>query len=163
MCRIRGDKQAMKNIFFYPTEIGLIGIASEGNAITDLYFPGESIPKDAVVQETELLKEAGRQLQSYLAGELTDFTLPFAPTGTDFQRRVWESLRTIPYGETRSYRELALCTGNTNACRAVGQANHRNPIPIFIPCHRVIGADGKLTGYGGGLEIKTYLLELEKR
>lgn len=152
----------MKNIYYYTTGIGSIGIAADGNAITNLYFPGEIIPADAVVQETALLKEAGRQLLSYLAGELTLFSLPLAPSGTEFQRRVWESLGAIPYGETCSYQAIAASLGSKNACRAVGQANHRNPIPIFIPCHRVIGAKGNLTGYGGGLEIKAYLLQVEK-
>ncbi|MCX5780062.1 MAG: methylated-DNA--[protein]-cysteine S-methyltransferase, partial [Firmicutes bacterium] len=99
----------------------------------------------------------------YMAGELTVFTLPLAPAGTDFQRLVWNYLGTIPYGETCSYQAIAQRVGNKNACRAVGQANHRNPIPIFIPCHRVLGADGRLTGYGGGLDIKASLLDLEKR
>ena len=152
----------MKNIFFYSTEIGEIGIAEDGNFITNLYFPNDQIPHDADTNETVLLKEAGQQLQNYLAGKLKDFALPLAPQGTAFMLRVWESLRTIPYGETRSYQEIAHSIGNNRACRAVGQANHRNPIPIFIPCHRVIGSSGKLIGYGSGLPIKAYLLELEK-
>ncbi|HPZ44033.1 MAG TPA: methylated-DNA--[protein]-cysteine S-methyltransferase [Bacillota bacterium] len=152
----------MKNIFFYHTDIGLIGIAEDGKAVTNLYFQGEQTPEDAVVTETEILKEAGRQLRAYLAGKLRNFTLPLAPSGTEFMQRVWKSLLTIPYGETRSYQEIAQSIGNKKASRAVGQANNRNPIPIFIPCHRVIGANGKLTGYGGGLHLKAYLLELEK-
>ena len=153
----------MKSIFFYETAIGKIGIAENGNAITNLYFHGEDVPEDAVVNETELLKEAGSQLQSYLAGERKDFTLPLAPAGTEFMLRVWDALRAIPYGETRSYREIAQNIGNHKASRAVGLANNRNPIPIFIPCHRVIGKNGKLTGYRSGLETKEYLLELEKQ
>ncbi len=153
----------MKNIFFYETGLGEIGIIESGSAITNLYFQRENIPRDAVVFETAILKEAGRQLQDYLAGKLRDFTLPLAPAGTEFMLRIWESLRAIPYGQTRSYQEIAQSVGNKKASRAVGLANNRNPIPIFIPCHRVIGANGKLIGYGGGLEIKAYLLELEKR
>ena len=160
---IKGAKPTVKRIYFYPTPLGNIGIAADGNAITNLIFPGEPVPQELLEQETDRLKEAGRQLQLYLAGELTVFTLPLAPAGTEFQRLVWNSLETIPYGETRSYQAIAQRVGNKNACRAVGQANHRNPIPIFIPCHRVIGVDGRLTGYGGGLGIKAYLLELEKR
>ncbi len=159
----RGDKYTMKSIFFYQTDLGEIGIIESGNAITNLFLQRKHIPRDAVVFETEILKEAGRQLQDYLAGKLRDFTLPLAPAGTEFMLRVWESLRAIPYGQTRSYQEIAQSVGNKKASRAVGLANNRNPIPIFIPCHRVIGANGKLIGYGGGLEIKAYLLELEKR
>ena len=90
----------MKNIFFYHTDIGLIGIAEDGKAVTNLYFQGEQTPEDAVVTETEILKEAGRQLRAYLAGKLRNFTLPLAPSGTEFMQRVWKSLLTIPYGET---------------------------------------------------------------
>ncbi len=153
----------MKNLFFYSSGLGKIGMAENGNAITNLYFQSEAIPRDAVIYETDLLKEAGRQLQAYFSGKLRVFTLPLAPAGTDFMRSVWQSLQTIPYGETRSYQEIAQSIGNKKACRAVGQANNRNPIPIIIPCHRVIGANGKLVGYGSGLEIKAKLLELEKQ
>jgi methylated-DNA-[protein]-cysteine S-methyltransferase len=149
------------NIFFYQTSIGEIGIAENRGSITNLFFQDEQIPRNNVVLETEVLKEAGRQLQDYLAGKRKCFTLPLAPAGTEFMLRVWESLCTIPYGETRSYQEIAQSAGNKKAARAVGQACNRNPIPIFIPCHRVIGAGGKLTGYGGGLEIKSQLLALE--
>jgi len=153
----------MKNIFFYQTDIGKIGIAENGSAITNLYFQGEHTPQDAVVYETELLKEAGEQLQSYLSGRRKDFTLPLAPAGTEFMLRVLESLCAIPYSETRSYQEIAQGLGNKKASRAVGLACNRNPIPIFIPCHRVIAANGKLNGYKGGLQIKAHLLELEKQ
>jgi methylated-DNA-[protein]-cysteine S-methyltransferase len=101
------------------------------------------------------------QLEAYFAGELTEFDIPLAPAGTPFQLEVWEALRTIPYGETMSYGELARQVGRPGASRAVGLANGRNPIGIIIPCHRVIGADGSLTGYGGGLERKTWLLDHE--
>lgn len=153
----------MKNIFFYQTDIGKIGIAESENAITNVYFNGDKFPENAVINETETLKEAGRQLQSYLAGKQKDFMLPLAPNGTEFMLHVWKALRTIPYGETRSYKEIAQKVGNQKASRAVGLANNRNPIPIFIPCHRIIGTNKKLTGYRGGLQIKEHLLELEKR
>jgi methylated-DNA-[protein]-cysteine S-methyltransferase len=104
---------------------------------------------------------AANQLAAYFAGALTEFTLPLAPAGTPFQRRVWAGLQTIPYGETWSYGQLAATIGNPAAVRAVGLANGRNPIAIAIPCHRVIGSDGSLTGYGGGLDRKRYLLDLE--
>ncbi len=152
----------MINLFFYQTDIGRVAVAENGTAITQLYFEGEAAPADAVVTETELLKEAGRQLLDYFAGRRTEFSLPLAPSGTAFQKKVWESLCTIPYGETRSYKEIAQSVGSPKGFRAVGMANNRNPIPVLIPCHRVIGANGNLVGYGGGLSIKERLLNLEK-
>ena len=101
-------------------------------------------------------------MREYFEGEREIFTIPLAPKGTPFQQRVWAALREIPYGATRSYKELAIAVGNEKACRAVGMANNRNPLPIFIPCHRVVGSDGKLVGYAGGLDVKKHLLELEK-
>jgi methylated-DNA-[protein]-cysteine S-methyltransferase len=109
------------------------------------------------------LAEVIRQLQAYFAGELENFDLAVSPQGTPFQQKVWSELQRIPYGETLSYGELARRIGNPKACRAVGLANGSNPISIVIPCHRVIGSNGKLTGYGGGLPIKEKLLALEKR
>ena len=105
--------------------------------------------------------EIRRQLKAYLAGRLRDFDLPLAPQGTPFQQKVWAALAAIPYGETRSYKQVAEAVGCPRGCRAVGLANNRNPIAIVIPCHRVIGADGALVGYGGGLPIKECLLRLE--
>jgi methylated-DNA-[protein]-cysteine S-methyltransferase len=105
---------------------------------------------------------AVEQIDAYFAGALTEFSLPLDPAGTDFQRRVWLALADIPYGETESYGELAARVGNPKACRAVGLANGRNPIPLVLPCHRVIGANGSLTGYGGGLELKQRLLDHER-
>ena len=152
----------MYNIYFYQTGIGEIGIAENRGAITNLYFQEEQIPCNNNILETDLLKEAGRQLQDYFSGKLREFDLPLAPAGTEFMLRIWESLCTIPYGETRSYQEIAQDVGRRKAARAVGLACNRNPIPIIIPCHRVIGAGGKLTGYRGGLTIKSLLLDLEK-
>lgn len=153
----------MNKLFFFPSPIGPIGIAENGKAITYLLLPGEAPPKDHDRTETGLLQEAAGQVQEYFAGTLRGFNLPLAPSGTSFMLRVWDSLRNIPYGETRSYKDIAESIGNARACRAVGQANNRNPIAIIIPCHRVIGASGKLVGYGGGLEVKSYLLKLEER
>ena len=99
----------------------------------------------------------------YFDGKRKIFDLPLKPEGTEFQLKDWNALREIPYGETRSYKDIAIAIGNPKACRAVGTANHNNPISIIIPCHRVIGSDGSLTGYGGGLDKKTYLLELEQK
>lgn len=153
----------MESIFFYQTDIGRIGIVESGNAVTHLYFQGVSIPEGMAVKETPLLREAGKQLQEYLAGDRQIFSIPLAPEGTVFMKRVWDALCAIPYGETRSYQQVAQYIENPNASRAVGLANHRNPIPIFIPCHRVIGANGRLIGYLGGLQAKEHLLNLEKR
>jgi len=153
----------MKTLFYYPTSIGSLGIVENNNALTHLFFEGELGPTDALVEETDLLREAHRQLQLYFAGQLESFTLPLAPSGTDYMQRVWEKLRAIPYGETRSYREIADSLGNPKAARAVGLANNKNPLPLFIPCHRVIGANQKLVGYRGGLNIKEQLLTLEQQ
>jgi methylated-DNA-[protein]-cysteine S-methyltransferase len=114
-------------------------------------------------EDSVFFSETIRQLRAYFEGELREFDLPLAPEGTEFQMRVWESLRAIPYGETISYGQLAARLGNPKASRAVGLANGSNPIPIIIPCHRVIGSDGSLVGYGGGLENKKILLALESR
>lgn len=152
----------MKNIFFYQTSIGEIGIMENGAAITNLFFKGESVPQDAVIKETALLKEAGKQLVDYLAGKRKSFELPLAPEGTEFQQNVWKALKEIPWGEIRSYGEVAKNIGQPKAYRAVGMANNKNPILIFIPCHRVVGANGKLVGYAAGLGVKEHLLKLEK-
>jgi methylated-DNA-[protein]-cysteine S-methyltransferase len=120
-------------------------------------------PEPAWIESPDPFAEPIRQLRAYFAGELETFDLPLAPQGTAFQLRVWKLLCDIPYGETVSYGELARRAGNPKASRAVGLANGRNPIPIIIPCHRVIGSNGKLTGYGGGLPIKEKLLALERR
>jgi len=151
----------MNRIYTYPSPFGPISIAENDQAITHLLLPGDAYSAEYETKESELLREASRQLQAYFAGNLRKFDLPLAPAGTDFMKRVWDSLQRIPYGATRSYRDIALDIGNPKACRAVGQANNRNPLPIFIPCHRVIGANGNLIGYGGGLPIKQYLINLE--
>lgn len=147
---------------FYESEIGRIGITEKGGKITNVYIADDELPQDVQLCETPLLKEAVRQLESYFAGELTEFTLPLEPSGTAFMKKVWSALCGIPYGKTASYRDIAQIVGVPKGARAVGLANNRNPIPIFIPCHRVIGADGSLTGYAGGLEMKKRLLDLEK-
>ena len=152
----------MKKCAFYKTPIGKIGIAENGSAITDLIFENHEPPVDWDVEETPLLKKAARQLSAYFAGELRNFDLPLAPQGTTFQRAVWNALLEIPYGATRSYGQVAAAVGNSKAGRAIGMANHSNPIAIIIPCHRVIGSNGKLVGYGGGLEMKEFLLEMER-
>lgn len=149
----------MKNIFIYNTLIGKIKIEENGTAITKVNFVREE--ELNLSKETELLKEAAKQLNEYLEGKRTLFDLPLAPQGTEFQIKVWNALKEIPWGETRSYKEVAKSIGNEKASRAIGMANNKNPIPIFIPCHRVIGADGKLVGYAGGIHIKEKLLRVE--
>lgn len=147
-------------LLFIDTPLGQMALAEEDGALIRLYLPGEGTPR-LMPHETPLLREGREQLLAYLRGERKNFELPLAPRGTPFQCAVWEELRRIPYGTTCTYGELAARIGNPRAVRAVGQANHRNPLPIFIPCHRVIGANGALTGYAGGLELKRSLLELE--
>lgn len=119
-------------------------------------------PQKALLQTTELLSMATIQLDEYFQGKRTTFSLPFKLTGTPFQLAVWKELQNIPYGQTTSYKEIAQKINKPKACRAVGMANNKNPLPIIIPCHRVIGSNGKLIGYAGGLNFKNYLLELEK-
>ncbi|HZK34306.1 MAG TPA: methylated-DNA--[protein]-cysteine S-methyltransferase [Bacillota bacterium] len=138
--------------------------------MTGIYFQGSDdqlpdsiLEKDYLQKETELLSQASQQLFDYLDGERYSFDLPLAAEGTAFQQRVWQALEAIPYGQVKSYKDIAIAIGNKNAARAAGMANNKNPIPIIIPCHRVIGANGQLIGYSGGLDIKRYLLDLEKK
>ena len=156
------ERGQMKNMSYFQSSIGVIGIAEEENEITNLWFQSERMPKDAIENKTEMLIEAGAQLTEYLTGKRREFTLPLAPVGTPFMSKVWKCLCTIPYGQTRSYGEIARTIGSPGAARAVGMANNRNPISIIIPCHRVIGSNGKLVGYLGGLDLKGRLLELER-
>ena len=148
------------DLILFDTPVGAIGLEEENGAIVRLLLPGAPAPRIAC-HETPLLTEGKRQLLEYLAGVRRVFDLPLAPKGTEFYRSVWRALEEIPYGETRSYRDIAQAVGRPKAVRAVGQANHNNPIPVIIPCHRVVGANGSLTGYGGGLDLKERLLRLE--
>lgn len=158
----------MKNAYFYETSLGKILIAEDEKGITELSLinDGESLYQTVASEfeliETELIKETARQLTEYLEGKRTEFTVHLNPKGTKFQMQVWEALRRIPYGETRSYKQVAEAVGNPKASRAVGMANHNNPIMCIVPCHRVIGANGSLVGYAGGLQVKEKLLNLEK-
>ena len=133
------------SLYFYQTSLGRIALAEEGERLTNFHFQGEA-PADQPVRETPLLREAHAQLAQYLAGRLRVFDLPLAPRGSEFMRRVWEELLKLPFGQTASYSQLAASLGQPRAARAVGLANHRNPLPVFIPCHRVLGKDGRLTG-----------------
>ncbi len=147
---------------YFKTIIGQFGLMEADNRIIGVLLPGEKFPDGVKTKETSLLLEGARQIEAYLNGELKEFTLPVSFEGTDFMKKVWLSLMDIPYGETRNYMEIAEATGNRKAARAVGLANNRNPLPIIIPCHRVIGKNGKMVGYRGGLSIKQQLLELER-
>ena len=138
-------------------------MAEDKGKIIRLNSHPDQLPPQEELNATPLLKEAFRQLDEYLDGKRQGFDLPLAPQGTPFQQKVWQALQTIPYGETRSYKQIAEQIGNPLGCRAVGMANNKNPIGIIIPCHRVIGANGKLVGYAGGLDLKTQLLNLEKK
>lgn len=142
------------------TPIGLLQIVEDDSAITEIRLADKNLPRNA--EETPLLLEAKRQLTEYFSGKRKNFDLPLAPKGTPFQQKVWAALQTIPYGETRSYKQIAEQIGSPKACRAVGLANNKNPIILAIPCHRVIGSDGRLVGYAGGVWIKEKLLALEQ-
>jgi methylated-DNA-[protein]-cysteine S-methyltransferase len=145
-----------------PTPIGeLVFTADADGALTRLYLPNHPPDTTGWERDDALLEPARRQLAEYFAGERTEFDLPLRPAGAPFQLRVWEALLTIPYGETASYGEIAREIGHPTAFRAVGAANGQNPIAIVVPCHRVIGSNGSLTGYGGGLPAKRALLDLE--
>lgn len=147
--------------------IGPLLLTADDGGLTRLYMEVRRHGPDEVQaqwrRDDSAFTEARRQLDEYFAGERTEFDLPLNPAGTPFQLTVWKALKTIPYGEIRSYGEIAEQIGRPGAARAVGLANGRNPISIVVPCHRVIGASGALTGYGGGLERKQYLLDLETR
>jgi len=161
----------MKNVYFYKFQINKnhvfkIGIAEESGAgktaICYIFLNAEKTPNGYTKQETPLIKKAALQFEEYFNGKRKTFNLPLIMHGTVFQKKVWKALQNIPYGKTVSYGEIAAKIGNPKACRAVGLANNRNPISIIVPCHRVIGSNGSLTGYGGGLELKQQLLDLEK-
>lgn len=151
----------MEQKLYCPSPFGPLVIAETDGAVTALHVAARYSMAHVPEGETPLLLEAKKQLSEYFRHERKAFHLPLKPSGTPFQKRVWEALLTIPYGETWSYRQVAAAVGNPKACRAVGNANSKNPIMIIIPCHRVIAADGSLGGYTGGLSIKTALLELE--
>ena len=148
------------------TPIGPLTVTATKKAVTAIRFGTqgpEGSARCTAAEATPLLRKAAEEIGDYFAGSRRRFTLPLAPEGTPFQQKVWEALRNIPYGETRTYKQIAIQIGHNQSFRAVGMANNRNPIVIVVPCHRVIGYDGKLTGYAGGLDIKEQLLELERR
>ena len=162
----------MKHIFFYQFYLPVakqkrkkldIGITEEDGMITSVFFGSRhSAQKNIVRSETPAIKAAAKQLEEYFTGSRKQFSVPLAFKGTEFQKAVWEELQAIPYGETRSYSDIAAAVGSPKACRAVGMVNHNNPIAIIVPCHRVIGKNGSLTGYASGLQNKKLLLDLEQ-
>ncbi len=151
----------MKYIKQIHTKLGNIAIVEENNKIITIEI-NKKIEEEMAQKETPLLKETEKQLLEYLEGRRKTFTVPLNPKGTKFMKQVWTALQEIPYGEVRTYGQIAQTVGKPKAARAVGMANHRNPIPIIIPCHRVIGSNGKLVGYALGMEMKEFLLKLER-
>ena len=149
----------ISNLTFYQSPMGWLQIADDDTFITGISLINE--PKENQLP-SPLGRLATKELTEYFNGRRQNFTLPINPQGTEFQKNVWQQLRQIPYGQTASYKDIAQAIGNPKACRAVGMANNKNPILIVIPCHRVIGADGSLVGFGGGLPAKKFLLNLEK-
>lgn len=139
--------------------VGLLTLRAEDGALTAILFGDQ---RTGLPGSDQILDQAEAELKEYFAGERKEFAVPVRLMGTDFQKKVWAALAEIPYGGTATYGEIAARIGSPKACRAVGTANHHNPVPIIVPCHRVIGAGGSLTGYGGGLEVKAYLLTLER-
>ena len=156
------DKR-IKRYFDFNSPVGAIRIIENGKAIISLKFivNPSNPPLDTVEQETPLIKETFKQLTEYFDGKLTVFDVPVDAQGTEFQQSVWKALCTIPYGETRTYKQIAELVNCPKGARAIGMANNRNPVAIIIPCHRIIGADGSLTGYASGLHNKEKLLQIE--
>lgn len=155
----------MKYIKYVDFKLGKIGIIEENGKIVKILFINENNKNMEcfIEKDTNLLLEAKKQLEEYFEGKRREFDLPIKQEGTDFQKKVWKALCEIPYGETRTYKEVAKMVGNEKASRAVGMANNKNNILIIVPCHRVIGSNGKLVGYALGLDVKKYLLDLESK
>ena len=151
----------MKSYCYFSSPLGPLTVVEENSAITQLHI-GEALSlPDAKRWQTPLLENACQQLEEYFSHKRKVFELPLAPAGTEFQKKAWSGLLTIPYGQTRTYKQMAIAIGCPKGFRAVGLANNKNPIAILIPCHRVIGSNGKLVGYAGGVHLKKFLLELE--
>ncbi|MEE0451757.1 methylated-DNA--[protein]-cysteine S-methyltransferase [Peptacetobacter sp.] len=151
----------MINYFCYDTEIGRIKISEKDEKIIGLGF-SDYKKENEIEKETDAIRKTYLQLKEYLSGKRKNFDIEIEMIGTEFQKKVWKELLNIPYGETRSYKDIAIAIGNEKACRAVGNANNKNPIAIIVPCHRVVGSNGSMTGYAGGLNIKEKLLKIEK-
>lgn len=147
--------------FIYRTPMGRVSIASDGSALT--HFAFGPVPFEGQQHATELTNRASSEVLEYLAGKRTAFDVPLNASGSAFQRAVWKEISRIPYGQTRTYAEIAQRLGKPGALQAVGQACGRNPLPLFVPCHRVVGSNGKLGGYAFGPAIKKFLIELEAK
>ena len=150
----------MINYFCYDTEIGTIKISENDRKIIGLGF-SDLKKENEIEKETNSIRKTYLQLKEYLSGKRKSFDIEIEMMGTEFQKKVWKELLNIPYGETRSYKDVATAIGNKKACRAVGNANNKNPIAIIVPCHRVVGSNGGMTGYAGGIDIKEKLLKIE--
>ncbi|HPP31872.1 MAG TPA: methylated-DNA--[protein]-cysteine S-methyltransferase [Soehngenia sp.] len=150
-----------KYAYSFESRIANLTIYEVDNKIVRIEFNEENIDKNYKYEMTPTIKNAIREIEEYLDGDRKIFTVPIELYGTEFQVKVWNELLKIPYGETKTYKEIAKSIGNEKACRAVGGANNKNPIPIIVPCHRVIGSNSSLVGYKGGLQIKKALLEVE--
>ena len=155
----------MRYLWQYESPLGQLGLVETKGALSHILFAGEALTGEEAweTKATPLIKQTAQALDEYFAGKRKTFAIPLYVQGTPFQQKVWQALQAIPYGATCRYMDIAAQVGSPKAMRAVGMANHNNTIPIIIPCHRVIGANGKLTGYAGGLHIKQYLLDLEQK
>ena len=165
MSRFLDEGRPARYFTILPSPLGELLLAGDGEALTHLSFEagdGTHDVPDGAARDEGALRTAVRELEAYFAGELHAFSVLLAPGGTAFERRVWEHLREIPCGSTESYGDVASAIGRRGAARAVGLANGRNPIAIIVPCHRVVGRDGSLTGYGGGMDRKRWLLDHER-
>lgn len=151
----------MKKGYIYDSPVGKLRIVESEKGICEMSFYGEA--EGIIIEETALVKQTHQQLLEYFVGKRRIFDIPLDMQGTAFQIKTWQALQHIPYGETWTYKDLAIAVGNEKASRAVGGANNKNPIGIIVPCHRVIGITGKMVGYGGGVERKEFLLNLEKK
>ncbi|NVO09402.1 MAG: methylated-DNA--[protein]-cysteine S-methyltransferase [Bacteroidales bacterium] len=156
------NSQEAKYIGYLSSPIGLLEIAGDGQFITSIQFLNDAEPKQ-IDKPNDLIQDCIKQLDEYFGGNRKVFDLPLKPTGTDFQYKVWDRISEVPFGMTSSYGLISKLLGNFKLTRAVGLANGANPIPIIIPCHRIIGSDGSLTGYAGGLDKKKWLLNHEQR
>ncbi|MDR0404874.1 MAG: methylated-DNA--[protein]-cysteine S-methyltransferase [Oscillospiraceae bacterium] len=152
-----------KKIWRYSYDIGEISITDDGIGISEVSFKNKDCFNDYIEEETALILETSKQLREYFKGKRKNFDVPLSMKGTEFQNKVWDALKLIPYGKTQTYKEIAEKINSPKACRAVGLANNKNPICIIIPCHRVVGSNNSLVGYAFGLHVKKYLLDLEKR
>ena len=157
----RGGEKRLGPVLYRSYPIGTLGLMDDGQGLSRVFLRREGVEYGFPEGETPLTDRAAAELDEYFSDRRDTFTVPLSPHGTDFQLTVWKALRGIPYGQTRTYSEIAAAVGRPKAARAVGMANHDNPLLIFTPCHRVVGRDGALTGFACGLEVKRRLLELE--